>query len=56
MFGSFGSGFGQIPVTEIIIILVALIALIIAWRKGLLRRISDKFRKKPGTEIPLQKR
>jgi len=46
MFGSFGSGFNQIPVTEIVIILVAIIVLIIAWRKGLLKRISDRFRKK----------
>ncbi len=46
MFGSFGSGFNQIPVTEIVIVLVAIVALIIAWRKGLLKRITDRFRKK----------
>jgi hypothetical protein len=45
LFGSFGSGFGQIPVTEIVIGLVAIIALIVAWRKGLLKKIADKFRK-----------
>jgi hypothetical protein len=46
MFGSFGSGFNQLPVTEIVIILVALIALIVAWRKGLLKRFTDRFQKK----------
>jgi len=45
MFGSFGSGFNQIPVTEIVIILIAVIAVIIAWRKGLLRRLANRFRK-----------
>jgi hypothetical protein len=47
MFGSFGSGMNQLPVTQIAIILVALIALIVAWRKGLLAKLADKFRKKP---------
>ncbi|MDD1694526.1 MAG: hypothetical protein LUQ71_07360 [Methanoregula sp.] len=47
MFGSFGSGFSQIPVTEIVIILIAIIVLIIAWRKGLLKRLANKFRKDP---------
>jgi hypothetical protein len=46
MFGSFGSGFNQIPVIPIVIILVAIIALIIAWKKGLLKRFTDRFRKK----------
>jgi hypothetical protein len=46
MFGSFGSGFNQIPVTQIVIILVAIIALIIAWRKGLLKRFTNRFRKR----------
>lgn len=57
MFGSFGSGFSQIPVTEIvIIILVTIIALVVAWKKGLLRRISDKIQKKPGPQIRHQER
>jgi hypothetical protein len=47
MFGSFGSGFGQIPVTEIVLILVAIGALAIAWRKGYVKRLTDRFRKKP---------
>ena len=50
MFGSFGSGFSQIPVTEIAIILIAIIALIVAWRKGLLKRLANKFRKDPLPE------
>lgn len=49
-FGSFGSGFGMIPVTEIVTGLVLIIALAIAWKKGLLRRLADKFRKKPVTD------
>ena len=51
IFGSFGSGFSQIPVTEIVISLIVIIALIVAWRKGLLKRLADKFRKKPETDI-----
>jgi NADH:ubiquinone oxidoreductase subunit 3 (subunit A) len=47
MFGSFGSGFGQIPVTEIVIILVAIALLVYAWRKGYLRSLRNRFRKDP---------
>jgi hypothetical protein len=54
MFGSFGSGFNQIPVIPIVIILVVIIALIIAWRKGLLKRLADRFRKKPKPEDELK--
>lgn len=56
MFGSFGSGFTQIPVIPIVIILVAIIALVIAWRKGLLKRVTDRFRKKsePDEELKEQ--
>lgn len=50
MFGSFGSGLTQVPVTEIAIILVAIVALLIAWRKGLLRRLANRFRKDPLPE------
>ena len=46
MFGSFGSGINKIPVTEIVIGIIAIIVLLIAWRKGLLRRLTDKIRKK----------
>ncbi|MDD1684664.1 MAG: hypothetical protein LUQ19_02100, partial [Methanoregula sp.] len=54
MFGSFGSGFNQLPLTEIVIILVVIAALIIAWRKGLLNRLADRFRKKPKPEDELK--
>jgi hypothetical protein len=47
MFGSFGSGMNQLPVTEIAIILVAIVALVILWKKGLLKRLADRFRKRP---------
>jgi hypothetical protein len=54
MFGSFGSGFNQLPVTQIAIILVAIIILIIAWRKGLLKRVKDKFQKKSDPDEELK--
>jgi hypothetical protein len=54
MFGSFGSGFNQLPVTQIVIILIAIIALIIAWRKGLLKRFTDRFRKKSDPDEELK--
>jgi hypothetical protein len=54
MFGSFGSGFGQLPVTEIVIILIVIIALIIAWKKGLLKRVVDRFRRKPEPDEELK--
>jgi hypothetical protein len=47
MFGSFGSGMNQLPVTQIVIILAAIIVLVVAWRKGLLKKLADKFHKKP---------
>ena len=56
MFGSFGSGFGQIPVTEIVIGLIAVIALIIAWKKGLLKKLADKLRKRTGSKIQPKER
>jgi hypothetical protein len=54
MFGSFGSGMNQLPVTQIVIILIAIIALIIAWRKGLLKRFTDRFRKKSDPDEELK--
>jgi hypothetical protein len=53
---SFGSGLNQVPVTEIVIVLLAIIALVIAWRKGLIKRLTDRFRKKqdPDDEIKEQ--
>ncbi len=50
MFGSFGSGFGQIPVTEILIILAGIVVALYAWRKGLLKRLKNRFRKDPLPE------
>lgn len=51
---SFGSGMGQVPVIPIVIILVAIIALVIAWRKGLLKRFTDKFQKKEDPDDELK--
>jgi hypothetical protein len=51
IFGSFGSGLGQIPVTEIVVCLIIIIALLVAWRKGLLKRLADKFRKNRDNDI-----
>jgi hypothetical protein len=49
-----GSGINQLPVTQIAIILVAIIALLVAWRKGLLKPLTDKFQKKPEKEDDLE--
>jgi len=35
-----------VPVTEIVIGLAAITALLIAWRKGLLKQLGNRFRKK----------
>jgi NADH:ubiquinone oxidoreductase subunit 3 (subunit A) len=50
MFGSFGSGLSQVPVTEIVIILIVIIVFLIAWRKGLLKRLKIRIRKDPLPE------
>ncbi len=50
MFGSFGSGLNQVPVTGIVIILIAIVALVVAWKKGLLKTVTDRFRKKPEAD------
>jgi len=42
---SFGSGFGQIPVVEILLVIVGGVAVVVAWRKGYLGKIRDRFRK-----------
>ena len=49
-----GSGFNQLPVTQIAIILVVIIALLVAWRKGLLKPLTDKFQKKPEKDDDLE--
>jgi hypothetical protein len=50
MFGSFGSGLNQVPVIPIAVGLVALITLVIAWRKGLLKRFTGRFQKKDESD------
>jgi len=47
MFG-FGSGVGQVPLTEIAIIVVACIAVAVAWGKGYLSQAVEKVRKRSG--------
>jgi hypothetical protein len=47
MFG-FGSGIGQVPVTEIAVIIVACIAVAVAWRKGYLSQAVERVRKREG--------
>jgi hypothetical protein len=42
---SFGSGFGQIPVVEILLVIIGGVAVVVAWRKGYLGKIRDRFRK-----------
>lgn len=52
---SFGSGVNQVPVIPIAIILVAIGALLIAWKKGLLKRvINDRFPKKQDPDDDLK--
>jgi len=45
---SFGNGISKIPVTEIVIIIVACIALAVAWHKGYLAKAIEKVRKRSG--------
>jgi len=47
MFG-FGNGINQIPVTEIILVIVACIAVAVAWRKGYLAKAAEKIWNRPG--------
>jgi len=46
MFGSFGSGLNQVPVIPIAAILVLIVALLVAWRKGILKPVIDRFHRK----------
>lgn len=46
MFGSFGSGMNQVPVTAIVVVIAALIVLLVAWKKGYLKKITGRFAKK----------
>ncbi len=45
MFGSFGGGFAQIPVVEILLALIGCVAVAVAWRKGYLGKILTRVRK-----------
>ncbi|WP_243669337.1 hypothetical protein [Methanoculleus chikugoensis] len=45
MFGSFGSGFSQIPVAEILLVIIGGVAVVAAWRKGYLGKILERLRK-----------
>ena len=51
---TFGSGLNQVPVIPIAIILIAIVALVVAWRKGLLKRVTDRFRKKDDDDEELK--
>lgn len=42
---SFGTGFGQIPVLEILLVIVGGAAVAVAWRKGYFGKIRDRIRK-----------
>lgn len=44
-FGSFGSGFSHIPITEILLVIIGAVAVVTAWRKGYLGKIRDRFRR-----------
>jgi hypothetical protein len=41
-------------VTQIAVILVLLIVLVIAWKKGYLKPITDRFQKKPDKDDDLE--
>jgi hypothetical protein len=45
MFGSFGGGFAQIPVMEILLVVVGGVGVAVVWRKGYLGKLRDRFRK-----------
>ncbi|RXE57042.1 hypothetical protein ABH15_02615 [Methanoculleus taiwanensis] len=44
MFGGAGSGFGQIPVLEIVLVVIGGVVLVVAWRKGYIGKIRDRVR------------
>jgi hypothetical protein len=43
--GSFGSGFAKIPVTGIVLVIAVIAVGTVAWRKGYLRKVHDRFRR-----------
>ncbi len=44
MFGSFGGGFSQIPILEIVLVVIGGVVLVVAWRKGYIEKIRDRVR------------
>jgi len=44
-FFSFGSGISRVPFLEIGVIIIGFVAVLVAWRKGYVKRIGDRFRK-----------
>lgn len=42
---SFGNGFGQLPLLEILLVIVGGVAVAVAWRKGYFGKIRDRIRK-----------
>ena len=42
---SFGGGFSQIPVMEILLVVIGGVAVVVGWRKGYFGKIRDRFRK-----------
>ena len=41
----FGSGISKVPVIPIVLIIIALIGSLVAWRKGYPGKLRDRFRK-----------
>jgi hypothetical protein len=44
-FFSFGSGVSRIPFLEIAVVIIGCVAVLVAWRKGYVKKIGDRFRK-----------
>jgi hypothetical protein len=44
-FFSFGGGISSIPFVEIAVIIIGCVAVLVAWRKGYVKKIGDRFRK-----------
>ncbi|HUU76389.1 MAG TPA: hypothetical protein VMW63_09940 [Methanoregulaceae archaeon] len=48
MFGSFGSGLGNIPVIEIALAIIIAVGALIAWRKGMFGKLRDHLKDRSG--------
>lgn len=42
MFGRLGAGFGEIPILEIVLVIIGGVVLVVAWRKGYIGKIRDR--------------